>query len=97
MNTTCHHVFMKKERHHIILPRPEYIARAPQGGGAIFAPSPLVFCDDSRSYVRIIAKFSIPSKPSNWHILTKRKLARFDRSAINDVRVTSCFPVFRQK
>ena len=43
MNSTCHHVFMKKERHHIILPGPEYIARALQGGGDYFLPPPLVF------------------------------------------------------
>ena len=66
------------------------------GGGLFFAPL-LFFCDISRSYVRIIVKFLIPSKPSILHVLTKGKLASFDTSAINDVRVTSCFPGFRKK
>ena len=64
--------------------------------GLFFAPSRF-FCDISRRYVRIIAKFSITSRPSIWHILTEGKFDSFDRSAINDVRVTSYFPVFRQK
>ena len=67
-------------------------------GGGYFLPPPLVcFCNNSISYLRIIAKFSIPSRPSISHILTKRKLANFDVSAINDVIVTSCFPDFRKK
>ena len=32
-----------------------------------------------------------------WHILTKGKLARSDRPAINHVRVTSCLPESGQK
>ena len=57
-----------------------------------FCPPPLsFFCDISRSYVRIIATFSVPSKPSILHVLTKGKLTSFDTSAIND-SVMSCFP-----
>ena len=66
------------------------------GGGGYFPP--LVFRDIFRSYKRIIVKFSVPSCPSIWHILTKGKLARTDdTSAISDVRVTSCFAGFGQK
>ena len=36
-------------------------------------------------------------RPSIGYILTKGKLARFDTSAKNDVRVTSCFLSFGQK
>ena len=62
------------------------------------ALSPLSFFRDiSQSYKRIITKFSILSKPSIWHILTKGKLDTLNRSTTNDVRVTPCFPSFRQK
>ena len=68
------------------------------GGWLFFAPPPLVFFRDiSQSYKRIITKFSIPSKRSIWHILTKRKLDTSHTSTTNDVIVTSCFPGFRQK
>ena len=55
---------------------------ATDGGRVYFLPLPLsFFCDISRSYLRIIAKFSVPSKPSSLHVLTKGKLASFDTSA----------------
>ena len=40
-----------------------------EGAAAIFCPLSF-FCDISASYARIIAKFSVPSKPSILHILT---------------------------
>ena len=65
-------------------------------GGFISCPISF-FRDFSRSYERIIAKSSVPSKLSIRHILKKGKLGSFDMSVINDVRVTSYFPGFRQK
>ena len=65
------------------------------GGGGCYLLPPLVFRDISRSYKRIIARFS--AKLSIWHILTKEKLVDSDTLVINYVRVMSCFPIFRQK
>ena len=67
------------------------------GGGYFLPPSPPFFLQylpmlrtDRRQIFNI-------RKPSILHVLTKAKLVSFDTSAINDVRVTSCFPGFKQK
>ena len=49
--------------------------------GAIFCPLSF-FRNISQSYKRIITKFSIPSKPLIWHILTKGKLDTSDTSTM---------------
>ena len=56
--------------------QPLLLTRARQGWG-LYSPPPThlsFLCDISHSYLRIIAKFSIPSRPSIWHILTKKNL-----------------------
>ena len=49
-------------------------------GGELYfrSPSRFFFRDISRNYKRIIAKFSVPSYPSIWHIMTKGKPASFN-------------------
>ena len=71
-----------------------HLTCARQGGGLFLHPPLWFFCDNSRSYVRIIAKFSTPSKLSISHILTKAKLASFDMSAKNDVKRDVMFSRF---
>ena len=67
-------------------------------GGAIFCPHPSRFSAISHEVTKRSSHFFlVPSKPSVWYILTKGKLFSSDRSTINDVRVTSCFPELRQK
>ena len=62
------------------------IDASPRLTGGVFL-APLLFSAISRSYKGIIAKFSVPSKLSIWHILTKEKLVSSDTLAINEVRV----------
>ena len=64
--------------------------------GAIFCP--LSFSGNiSRSNANIATKLSVPSLTSILHMLTKGKWSACDRSAANDVRVTSCFPILGRK
>ena len=70
----------------------------PVGGGAKSAPPPHhVFDHSSQTAARSAAKFCIPLRASIPHTLVKKIDRGPDRSAVSDVRVTSCFADFDQK
>ena len=84
-------------RGYVIGPAPRVNPRLTGGGGAFRAPlffSPIVAKTNIR---RIVTKLSVPSDASILHPEFKEKVRTCDRSAGNDVRVTSYLTDFEVK
>ena len=75
----------------------KFVNPRPDGGGGAKSPpsAPRFFplLKNERSYCHQ----TMPLPPSILHTLAKGIFQGHDRSAVNDVRVASCFPIFVKK
>ena len=70
----------------------------PAGGGAETAPPPSTFPSIAQKRKGVgLRNFREPLPTSILHMLTKGKFRTYDRSAVSDVRVTSCSAILGQK
>ena len=68
------------------------------GGGAETAPPPSTFPSIAQKRKGVgLRNFREPLPTSILHMLTKGKFRTYDRSAVSDVRVTSCSAILGQK
>ena len=72
------------------------LTRAPLGGAETAPPSTFPRIAQKRKGVGL-QNFREPLPTSILHMLTKGKFRTYDRSAVSDVRVTSCSAILGQK
>ena len=69
-----------------------------RGGGGRNAPPPCTFPSIAQKRKGVgLQNFRKPLSTSILHMLTKGKFRTYDRSAVSDVRVTSCSAILGQK
>ena len=74
------------------------LTRALLGGGAENRPPPCTFPSIAQKRKGVgLRNFQEPLPSSILHMLTKEKFRAYDRSAVTDVRVTSCSAILGQK